>query len=501
MRQWHLVAHSQSNVLIITDRMSNINRLINIIQKVDEPSGNEIEVIPLVHASAKETVRLLSSLQRKNRKRKARKKAPILVADQRTNSILMSGNKSRRLPLKTLIAHLDTPSEIVGNTHVVHLRYAKAKDLVIVLSGVGKIKTKSRQKGRRASARGNNKSFDIQADESSNTLVITTTPNIFRSLQGVIQKLDVRRAQVLIETIIAEISANKTDELGVQWFVDGSKSGLAPVGATSFGSPSLGDVGSAIIQTNVTGTPPGNASALIGTGLSLGFGRFNSETFNFGGLLRALSGTSSVNLLSTPNLVTMDNHEAEIFVGREVSVPTGSFTQTSASSNNPFTTFTSKQVGIQLKVKPQISQGDSIKLAIEQTVDAITAGDAGTANLVTSQRTIKTTVMVENGQTIVLGGLIADDETNTIQKVPFLGDIPIIGTLFRYKRKIKDKKNLMLFLRPTIQRNSATLADISRSKYSLMLEQQIQAREDPREVVEKNLAPIMPKISKSMLMQ
>ena len=490
--QGHLAAHAQTNVLIIADRVSNIERLMKIIEKLDEPSGSEIEVIPLQHASASEVVRVLTSLQQKNKKSKSSADVPTLVADERTNSILMGGDKSARLALKGLIAHLDTPSETVGNTHVIYLHYAKAKDLVAVLTGVGKVKAKGGKKGKAKSSQNND--FNIQADESSNTLVITAQPDVYRSLQAVIRKLDVRRAQVLVEAIIAEIAANKTNELGMQWFVDGSKSGIAPVGATSFGSPSLGDVGSAIIQTNATGTPPANASGLLGSGLTLGVGRFNSDVLNFGGLLRALAGTSAANLLSTPNIVTMDNEEAEIFVGREVSVPTGSFTQTSTSSNNPFTTFKPKQVGIRLKVKPQINEGDAIKLEIDQAVDAITAGDAGTANLVTSQRTIKTTVMVDDGQIIVLGGLIADDENNTVQKVPFLGDIPILGAMFRYKRNVKDKKNLMVFLHPTILRDGAITSQISSSKYRAIRKQQIASRGENLEETAKSLAPIMPRV-------
>lgn len=490
--QGHLAAHAQSNVLIIADRVSNINRLLKIIAKVDEPSGSEIEIVQLEHASASEVVRVLTSLQKKKSKSKSKSNALTLVADERTNSILMGGDKSIRLALKGLIAHLDTPSETVGNTHVIYLHYAKAKDLVAVLTGVGKVQSKKGKKGK--SSRQSSNQFNIQADESSNTLVITAAPDVYRSLRSVVRKLDVRRAQVLVEAIIAEVAANKTNELGMQWFVDGSRSGVAPVGATSFGSPSLGDVGSAVIQTNATGTPPANASGLLGSGLTLGIGRLNSGVLNFGGLLRALAGTSAVNLLSTPNIVTMDNEEAEIFVGREVSVPTGSFTQVGASSNNPFTTFKPKQVGIRLKVKPQINEGDAIKLEIDQSVDAITAGDAGTANLVTSQRSLKTTVMVDDGQIIVLGGLISDDESNTVQKVPFLGDIPIIGSLFRYKRNVKDKKNLMVFLHPTILRDSSLTSAISSSKYRIIREQQIRSRGRDYEKVEKELEPIMPRI-------
>jgi len=492
--QGHLAAHAQTNVLIIADRVSNIQRLMKIIEKVDEPSSSEIEVIQLEHASASEVVRVLTSLQQKNKKKKSSlSNTPTLVADERTNSILMGGDKSTRLGLKALIVHLDTPSETVGNTHVIYLHYAKAKDLVAVLTGVGKVKASGKKKGKKAPRRTStsNSQFNIQADESSNTLVITAPPDIFRSLQAVIRKLDVRRAQVLVEAIIAEVGANKTNELGVQWFVDGSRSGVAPVGATSFGNPGLGSV---VAESVATDTISPNASGLLGSGLSLGVGRFNSDTLNFGGILRALAGTSAANLLSTPNIVTMDNEEAEIFVGSEVSVPTGSFTQTSTSSSNPFTTFKPKQVGIRLKVKPQINEGDAIKLDIDQTVDSITSGDAGTAGLVTSQRAIKTSVMVDDGQIIVLGGLISDDERNTVQKVPFLGDIPVLGSLFRFKRNVKDKKNLMVFLHPTILRDSAVTSNISGSKYRNMRTLQINSRRDEPDVVTKELAPIMPRV-------
>ncbi len=497
--QGHLAAHSQTNVLIIADRASNIARLVNIIKRIDEPSGTEIEIVGLEHASASEVVRVLTSLQRKGKKGAGSSNQVTLVADERTNSILLGGGKSDRLSLKALIAHLDTPGETSGNTQVIYLRYAKASDLVKVLTGVGKVTAQDAKKvGGKGGApsRSSTKDFDIQSDDSSNTLVITAPPDIFRSLEQVIRKLDVRRAQVLVEAIIAEIAANKTNEMGIQWFGDGSQSGIAPVGASSLGSPSIGEVGAAVVAANQGSLP--NASSLgslLGSGLTLGLGRFDSDTFNFGVLLRALAGTSGANLLSTPNIVTMDNEEAEIFVGQEVSVPTGSFTQTSTSASNPFTTFQAKQVGIRLKVKPQINEGDAIKLDIEQTVDSITAGSAGTANLVTSQRNIKTSVMVDDGQVVVLGGLIGDDENTTTQKVPLLGDIPVLGALFRYTRTVKDKKNLMVFIHPTILRDSATTSFLSHSKYSNMRESQILQRglTQDQDRVKEDIAPIMPR--------
>ncbi len=493
--QGHLAAHAQTNVLILADRVSNINRLLKIIKKIDEPSSSEIEIIPLQHASASEIVRVLTSLRQKNKKKKSRAAALTLVADERTNSILMGGDKSIRLTMKALIAHLDTPSETTGNTHVVYLHYAKAKDLVTVLTGVGKIKAKAGMKGKKTRGGNNNAIFNIQADEPSNTLVITAAPDVYRSLASVIKKLDVRRAQVLVEAIIAEISANKTNELGIQWFGDGSPSGLAPVAATNFGSPSLAAVGAAagLAQAGGAAVDP---SSLLGSGLTLGFGRIGSNTLNFGLLMRALAGTSAANLLSTPSIVTMDNEEAEIFVGQEVSIPTGGYVQVGQLATNPFTTFKAKQVGIRLKVKPQINEGNAIRLDIEQTVDAITAGQAGTAGLVTSQRTIKTSVMVEDGDIIALGGLISDDETKTVQKVPLLGDIPLLGALFRYKSVVKDKKNLMVFLHPIILRDAASSHNVSESKYRNIRQLQMMHRgiHEKNTEKEKEMSLVMPKI-------
>jgi len=468
--QGHLAAHAQTNTLIVADRVSNIRRLLRIVQKIDEPSSSEIEVVPLQHASATEVVRILTSLRQQKKKKDPKSAAPTLVADERTNSILLGGEKSERLQIKAIIAHLDTPSETSGNTHVVYLRYAKAKDMVTVLTGVGKVKAKDK-KGGGASRRQQN--FDIQADESANALVITASPDVYRSLESVIRKLDVRRAQVLVEAIIAEVSMNQTSELGIQWFAGSENPGSNPVGVTNFGSNGIVQMGAAANALS-RGQPP--TSLPIGNGLTMAVGSITSGRYSFGALINALAGDGRANLLSTPNIVTMDNEEAEIFVGKEVSIPSGAYsvTGTVGSINNPFTTFKAKQVGIRLKVKPQINEGDAIKLDIDQNVDAITAGNAGEANLVTSQRSIKTSVMVDDGQIVVLGGLITNDENQSVQKVPLLGDIPVLGALFRYKRNNTDKTNLMVFLRPQILRDAAVAAAVTGDKYNYMRAKQLE---------------------------
>ena len=476
--QGHLAAYPQSNVLIVSDRAANIERLVGIIKRIDQPSSGEIEIVTLQHAVAADLVRVLTTLQQQAAKQEPKASMPMLVADERTNSILIGGERADRLQLKAIISHLDSPSEVVGDTHVIYLRYAKAKDLVPVLTGVGD--TQKGEKGRGKPApptAASNQPFDIQADESTNALVITAAPTVFKSLESVIRQLDVRRAQVLVEAVIAEVSSDRAAELGVQWLFDGSGADN-PVGAINFGASgtSISSIAGAAAGAGGGVAGAGAAVASLGSGATLGFGQFASKTFNFAGLIRALEGDGVTNVLSTPNLVTMDNEEAEIFVGQELSIPTGSFTNTGGSTStvNPFTTFERKQVGIRLKVKPQINEGDAIRLDIEQKVDGISAGSAGAGNVVTSERSINTSVLVDDGKALVLGGLIKDDLVETEQKVPLLGDIPLLGALFRYKSVQKVKTNLMVFLRPTILRTKDDSLNLTRSKYNYIRDKQIE---------------------------
>lgn len=463
--QGHLAAYPQSNVLIISDRSANIARLVKIIKRIDQPTSGEIEIVQLENAAAADLVRVLTSLQQQASKKSPKTSKPLLVADERTNSILIGGDRSARLQLRAIISHLDTPSEIVGDTHVIYLRYAKAKDLVPVLTGVQDTKQKRGVKGKVAASVAN-QPFNVQADESTNALVITAAPAVFRSLESVIRRLDIRRAQVLVEAIIAEVSSDRAAELGVEWLFDGS-GGDNPVGAINFGTITG-------VATGAAGGGALGAASSVGPGATLGFGRFGSNSFNFAGLIRALESTGTTNVLSTPNLVTMDNEEAEIFVGEELSIPTGSFTSTGSTTStvNPFTTFERKQLGIRLKVKPSINEGDAIRLDIEQSVDGISAGAAGEGNIVTSERSIKTTVVVDDGKVLVLGGLIKDDLLETTSKVPLLGDLPLLGVLFRSKTVRKIKTNLMVFLRPTILRTKDDSLNLTRSKYNFIRNKQ-----------------------------
>ncbi len=493
--QGHLAAYPQSNVLIISDRAANIARLVKIIKRIDQPTSGEIEIVQLENAVASDLVRVLTSLRQQAGKKNLKGSKPMLVADERTNSILIGGERAERLQLRAIISHLDTPSEVVGDTHVIYLRYAKAKDLVPVLTGVGKTKNTTDKKAKAAPA-SSRQPFDIQADESTNALVITAAPTVFRSLKSVIAQLDVRRAQVMVEAIIAEVSSDRAAELGVQWLFDGS-GGDNPVGAINFGSGSSSISGLAQGAARAAASGAGGAAAAlsaIGSGVTIGLGQFSSGTFNFAGLIRALEGDGITNVLSTPNLVTMDNEEAEIFVGQELSIPTGAFANTggASSSVNPFTTFERKQVGIRLKVKPQINEGDAIRLDIEQTVDGVAGGAAGAGDIVTSERSIKTSVLVDDGKMLVLGGLIKDDLVETEQKVPLLGDIPLLGALFRYTSVKKVKTNLMVFLRPTILRTKEDSFKLTRSKYNFIRSEQLRLGEDGVSLMSNESHPVMP---------
>lgn len=495
--QGHLAAYTPTNVLIISDSAANVERIASIIGRVDLASNEEVEIVPLRHASATEIVRVLTALEQgkaRNDPAAAVGTPARMVADERTNSILLSGDKASRLRLRTLISHLDTPVDSGGNTQVVYLRYAKAKDLVTVLQGVSK--NLSNEAARNApipgqaqgappgggvSSGGGASLVDIQADEATNSLVITAPPELIRSLRAVIAQLDVRRAQVLVEAVIAEISAEKTAELGVQWGVGGNNA----IGFTNFdaGASSLSNVLGLARQLDTglsDGEFPDLSNASIPQGLQLGVGGGD-----FGALISALAKDADTNVLSTPTIVTLDNEAAEIVVGQNVPFVTGSYTtSTSSGSNgdtqvgNPFQTIQRQDVGITLKVKPQINEGNAVKLEIAQEVSNVVASaNAATQGPTTNKRAIKTNVLVEDGQILVLGGLMDDQLNESAQKVPLLGDVPLLGNLFRYRNTSKTKRNLMVFLHPIILRDPAQGTLYTSSKYSYIREQQLAARE------------------------
>ena len=509
-----LIAHPASNSLVISDRAGNVERMISIIRRIDTVSDSGVDVIPLQHASAAEVARILSQLS--DVKSADSADAPHVFADERTNSILLSGGKSGRLRMRALIAHLDTPISDGGETQVVYLNYANAKDLVPILEGVAATLTGDAPPNGKAAAGAAAGSgggsgaptATIQAHEGDNALVISAPPAVFRSLQAVIRQLDIRRAQVLIEAVIAEVSDETANELGIQWQVP------------------LGDKSHILGGTNFTGNTPGNnifsvdnglnassgPAVTVGNGLNLGY--LNSITFNgkkllsLGGLLSALRSNGKNNILSTPSIMTLDNQQAMIKVAEEVPFVTGSYSSgtvgsTSSTTNgtttttgigNPFQTIQRKDVGLTLTVTPHINSGDTVRLDIHQEVSNLLPPVQGAVDLVTNKREIKTTVMVKDNSLLVLGGLISDNVKDSVQKVPALGDIPLIGNLFRYRSNDHTKQDLMVFLHPRILRDAASEASVSGEKYNFLRTEQLQMRENNETITPRGQQPMLPEV-------
>jgi len=471
----HLAAYPQSNVLIISDSAANAARLTQIIERIDQAVNQELEVLTLRHAIASEIVRIIKQLQPAGGKDK---RGYTVVADDRTNSILLGGDKQQRLRLRAIITHMDIPLDIAGNTHVIYLRYAKAKDLVPVLTGVSKSIGKG-SGGKKGAVR---EQINIQADESANALVINAPAGVVRSLRSVIAQLDIRRAQVLIEAVLAEVSYEKSSELGVQWAADGSNGGTktGPVGILNFSNFGPGLLG-------LLDQPPS-----IGDGFSLGLGRLKSGSSQFALLLRTLAGDASTNILSTPSLVMLDNEEASIVVGQNVPFITGQYANTGGGTTptNPFQTIQREDVGLTLKIKPQINEGDAVRLDIEQEVSSLASSSVG-ADLITNTRKIKTSVMVDDGQILVLGGLIEDSLRENEQKVPGLGNIPLLGWLFKYKRTTKVKTNLMAFIHPVILKDAATQTRYTGEKYNYIRKAQLLDRGEGSSLLANKEIPVM----------
>lgn len=481
-QQGHLAAYAATNVLIISDRASNIRRMEKIISEMDKKIDSGIEIIKLKYAFAAEVVRLLASLSTVSAEQKAAGGRAIkFTADERTNSILLSGEKTNRLEYRAIISDLDSAIESSGNTHVVYLRYAEAKNIATILNSVGKDVIKAEGKNSGTGAGNNAETVSVQADETSNALVITAPASVFSSLRSVIQQLDIRRAQVHIEAIIAEVSLDTANELGVQWLIDGSNKGN-PVLSSQLGS-GLGiaataagiAASSAAVSTGDTTGAASAAAAALSDGLTLGLGSVSdSSGLNFITLIRALNTDTETNLLSTPSIVTLDNQEASIIVGQNVPFVTGESTNSgSTSTTNPFRTIERQDVGTTLTVKPQINEGNTITLDIDQEVSTVSQAATSAVDVVTNKRAIKTTVQLEDGELLVLGGLIDDTVIKVQQKIPWLGDIPYLGVLFRSNNTRRIKQNLLVFIRATIIRDSELGRDISQRKYNFMRDIQL----------------------------
>ena len=494
-QQGHLAAYNPTNTLIITDHAGNIQRLMRIISGVDRPDSDELEIIPLKHASASELVRILNSLNTTGAGKDATKKVH-LAADDRTNSILVTGDRASRMKTRATITYLDTPLEDGGgNTHVIYLKYAKAENLVTILTGLKEQGTTkgivAKGKAVPASASTGNmisQNAIIQGDEETNALIITADPNTLKNLKAVIRQLDIRRAQVLIEAIIAEITTSNDKEIGVGIAVDGSQKsdGALPVGVSNFAG-----IGELLLST-IGGVTP----TALPSGLSFGIGDERSNGVRYGMLLRALQTDQNTNILSTPNIVTLDNEEAELIVGQNLPFVTGSFTGTgSTDPQNPFQTIERQDVGLTLKVTPQINEGDTVKLVLEQETSSVIPGTVE-LGIATRKRSIKTSVLVDDGGILILGGLIEEQVTDTESKVPLLGDIPLLGALFRSQGTTKSKQNLMVFLRPSILRDHKDATFVTNEKYNYLrgIESEAYDRENESFGLLKGAEPRLPPI-------
>ncbi|HET8692250.1 MAG TPA: type II secretion system secretin GspD [Steroidobacteraceae bacterium] len=467
----HLAAYPSANMLILSDRASNVNRIMRIIQRIDRSGDGDIEVIRLEHASANEIVRVVNSLAAAQGADAAG--AARVVADERTNSILVSGEQSQRLRFRTLVAHLDTPLEAGGDTQVRYLRYADAEKLAAKLkeqTGAAVAAAGGAAAAQAAASPASvDKSVTIWAEPETNALVVTAPPKTMRSLMQVVDQLDVRRAQVIIEAMLVEVSNDASRDLGVNWLIDGSGDNLLvglfnqPIAGTSIADIARG------VQDPTTANPPG--------GLTIGGGRNQESGTNFAAILRALASNGDTNVVSMPSVITLDNEEAQIKVAQEVPFLTGQFTNTGAAggSVNPFQTIERKEVGNILKITPQITDEDTILLKIEQEASGIAAAAAqvSSTDLVTNKRTISTRVLVDDGGMIVLGGLIEDRLTESESRVPLLGKIPVVGALFRVRNTQKTKTNLMVFIRPRVLRTAEQAADETTSKYNYLRDLQL----------------------------
>jgi general secretion pathway protein D len=458
----HLAAHPGSNMLIISDRAANVNRMINIIRRIDQSNDEDVEVVRLEHASAAEIVRIMTALTQQPRA----DGVPVstsLVADARTNSVLIGGDKSERLRLRALIAHLDTPLEDGGDTQVRYLRYADAEELATKLQQ--HFSAQVQATAGQAAGTASTDSVSVWADTQTNAIVINAPPKMMRSLMQIVDKLDIRLDQVLVEAIIVEVIADKTAEFGVTWAIldDGANT---PVGTTNFP-----DFGPGVVQIGAAAGSGGQVdpSGLLGEGITVGLGRITDGGVSFASIIRALNGDADTNIISTPSIVTLDNEEATLNVGQEVPFVTGSYSNTGGNTGgsvNPFQTIQRQQIGVKLAITPQINEGDSMLLTISQEISSIAQSAAGAVDLITNQRIIETKVIVDDGEILVLGGLLEDVLRESDQRVPVLGRIPILGNLFRSRKTDKVKTNLLVFIRPTILRDASQTALETNSKYN-----------------------------------
>ncbi|MBI3570196.1 MAG: type II secretion system secretin GspD [Gammaproteobacteria bacterium] len=488
-----------SNTLIITDYADNIRNLLRIVEIIDQRGGAELAIIPLKHASALDIAEMVVRLY-PNVSQSPGTPVPAQAAggeadrvtimpDLRTNSLLVRAeNQGAIKDLREFIEKLDVPARVSGNTRVVYLRNAEATKLAEILRGLlsGEARTQAAAPaipGRPAATRSGAESSQIQADEATNSLVISAPDAVFNNLRAVIEKLDVRRAQVYVEALIAEVTTDKASQFGFQWAA-GAQSGSGTIGGMANFPNSGASIAGVAANPASLGASGGLSLAYLGRKITLSDG---TEVRSLGALARALEEKSIGNILSTPNLLTLDNAEAKIVVGQNVPFVTGSFSQATSTTGavNPFQTIERKDVGLTLKIKPQISEGGTVKLQIAQESSTVAqATGVQASDLITNKRSLETTVVVDDGNTIVLGGLIEDSVRENTQAVPFLGRIPLLGWLFKYRTEKKTKTNLMVFLRPVIVRGPDDSYSFTSSRYAHIHAEEKKINDQPAPILE-----------------
>ena len=508
----HVVNYDPSNVIMMTGQAEVVNRLVDIIQRVDKAGNQDIDVIRLSFASAAEVVRILENIYKKQGQGDQPEfLIPKIVADERTNSVIVSGELQARQRVSDIVKRLDAEQESQGNTRVYYLKYAKAEDIVKVLQGVSNsmvAAANSAQSQQAAqggsSSRGSNREVSIEAHTESNSVIVTAQPDMLRNLEEVIRQVDIRRAQVLVEAIIVEVGETAGINLGVQLIsAEGGmtqfNNGVVPVSSVAAAAAAARKVTPPprVVQSTIPGVPsetvqdpdtPGDYTAL-GTVLGQVSGAMLGVVKDdWGAIIQAVKADTDSNILATPHITTLDNQESFFIVGEEVPVETT--TSPGQNGNSPFTTKDRKEIGIKLKVTPQINEGTAVRLTIEQEVSSRAGAIDG--DLIIAKREIKTTVMADDGATVVLGGLIDEDVQQSESKVPLLGDIPVLGHLFRSTSTSKKKRNLMVFIKPTIMRDGGVMNEVSQRKYNYMRAQQLQKQDNGVSLMPETTTPEMP---------
>lgn len=515
-----ITAYQGSNTLVITDYASNLQRLDKIIDSIDQPSGTDPIMIPLRYASALDVAQTVSRLLTEGAQTQGADTTQriTVVADTRSNSLVArSDNPSRLARLRALVAMLDSPTSAAGNIHVIYMKNAEAVKVAETLRAIylGASAPAASRTAMPLSALATTSpgapptttplgasavaptqvasvsSGIIQADAATNSIIINAPDAIYNNLRAVVDKLDVRRAQVYVEALIAEITAENAAEFGIQWQ---DLSGLGKTGTQVFGGTNFGDN---TLGQNILGISQNPAS--VGRGLNVGVikGRVTipgvGEILNLGVLVRALEKDTNANILSTPTLLTLDNEEARIIIGQNVPFITGQYALSGAATTpTPFQTVERKDVGLTLQIKPQISEGGTVRLQIYQEVSSVDKASTNPAGVTTNKRAVASTVLVDDGQIVVIGGLIQDSLTDGVEKVPLFGDIPFIGSLFQYKTRSRSKTNLMVFLRPTVVRSSERTDAFTGERYDYILGEQLKTKPKPSAVLPNFESPSLP---------